>query len=115
MILGIGVDLVENRRIRILFLKYYEKFLYKILSLNEIMEVNSLKINFISKKFCVKESFLKALGIGLRNGLTFKNIELLKTFFKKPLIKKKKYKIFLSISHEKNVSIGIIIIINFKF
>ncbi len=46
MILGIGVDLVENRRIRILFLKYYEKFLYKILSLNEIMEVNSLKINF---------------------------------------------------------------------
>ena len=123
-ILGIGVDLVENKRIKKLINN--KSFLNRIYGKNEInfskKKVN--KTNFYAKRFAAKESFAKSLGTGFKNKLNFKDIEILNDKNGKPYyyiskkIKKvidKKFKIkrfdlFLSISDEKDYSIAFTIL-----
>ena len=124
IILGVGIDLVENIRIKKLI--KVRKFLNRIFTKEEID--NSLKkkdkTSFLAKRFASKEAFSKALGSGFRNGLNFIDISIINDKKGKPYIKinnklkniilkrlnVKKFKIFLSISDEKNYSIAIVII-----
>ena len=123
-ILGVGVDIIENRRIGKLIKK--KIFIKKIFSKNEInfSKKISNKTNFFSKRFAAKESFVKSIGIGFRNNLNFKDIEILNDIKGKPyyrinkkvdniiktLFKIKKYNLFLSISDEKDYSIAFTIL-----
>jgi len=123
-ILGIGVDLIENNRIKSSIKK--KSFLKRIFTNNEIKNARSLKneINFFAKRFAAKESLTKAMGTGFRNNLNFKDIEILNDFNGKPYYLKtkkinniiynkfkiKKYNLFLSISDEKDYSIAFTII-----
>ena len=91
MILGFGIDLLEKNRIEAIYNKFSLVFLKKILSVKEIelfsnLENNSKKIAFISKCFSVKESFLKAVGIGMGRGILMTDITLTKNNFGKPEI-----------------------------
>tara|TARA_B100000035_G_scaffold116020_1_gene98326 strand:+ start:138 stop:494 length:357 start_codon:yes stop_codon:yes gene_type:complete len=115
-ILGIGVDIIQNKRIKNLIKK--NQFISRTFSKNEIKfsQKISNKINYFSKRFAAKEAFAKSIGSGFRNNLNFKDIEILndnngKPFYSKSkkidLIIKKKFKIrnynlFLSISDEKD-------------
>ena len=123
-ILGIGVDIVENRRIQ----KSIKNPLFKkrIYSFKELKQSNSVddKVAFFSKRFAAKEAFSKALGTGFRMNLNFKDIEILNDKMGKPyyvknrkitkIIQKnfkiKKFNYFLSISDEKNYSTAFAII-----
>ena len=123
-ILGIGVDIVENKRIK-KFIKN-EKFKKRIYSSKElklsILSVN--KTSFFSKRFAAKEAFAKAMGTGIRNNLNFNDIEIINDKLGKPyyvknknitkMIKKnfnvKKFNCFLSISDEKDYSTAFTII-----
>ena len=123
-ILGIGVDIIKNRRIGILIKK--KIFIKKTFSKNEInfSKKISNKTNFFSKRFAAKESFVKSIGIGFRNNLNFKDIEILNDNLGKPYfrlnnktkkiilktLKVKNFDIFLSISDEKEYSIAFTII-----
>ena len=123
-ILGIGVDIVENRRLSKLIKK--KSFLLRLFTLVEIKNSRLIrdKSVYFSKKFAAKESFSKALGTGFRGGLNFKDIEILndnlgKPYFKlnkktKKIVSKnlkvKNFDIFLSISDEKEYSIAFTII-----
>ena len=119
-ILGIGVDIIDNKR---LYKSIKNKnFLSRIFTTHEIKNSRYTKDKsaYFSKKFAAKESFSKALGTGFRLGLNFKDIEILndkngKPFFSKSrkidtIINKKfnvkKYDLFLSISDEKDYSIA---------
>ena len=134
MILGLGIDLVDSNRIKKIFNKFGNKFLLKILSEEENMifgkiEKINKKNNFLAKRFSAKESFLKALGIGLGRGIEFKDISILNNNYGKPEIllseKAKKIienlykidiieiKIHVSITDEKNL-INVITIISKK-
>ena len=123
-ILGIGVDIIENKRIK-KSIKNSE-FKNRIYSTKEL-KLSSLTINktsFFSKRFAAKEAFAKALGTGFRNDLNFKDIEIMNDKFGKPYYSKtkkitqiirKKFKVknfdcFLSISDEKEYSTAFIII-----
>ena len=78
------------------------------------------KASYYAKKFAAKESFSKALGTGFREGLNFKDIEILNDNLGKPyyrvnqklkklILKNQKVKnfdIFLSVSDEKHYSIA---------
>lgn len=91
MILGFGIDLLEKNRIEAVYNKFSLVFLKKILSVKEIelfsnLENDSKKIAFISKCFSVKESFLKAVGIGMGRGILMTDITLTKNNFGKPEI-----------------------------
>ena len=123
-ILGIGVDIVENKRL--LKLIKNKSFLLRLFTSVEIKNSRLIrdKSNYFSKKFAAKESFSKALGTGFRKGLNFKDIEILNNNLGKPyfrlnnrtkriiskLLKVKNFDIFLSISDEKEYSIAFTII-----
>ena len=123
-ILGIGVDIIDNKRI-IKSIKN-DKFKKRIYSQKEL-DLSTLTINktsFFSKRFAAKEAFAKALGTGFRNNLNFKDIEVINDKFGKPYYSKNKkikkmiqknfkvknFDCFLSISDEKDYSAAFTII-----
>ena len=123
-ILGIGVDIIENKRIKSSIRNH--KFKDRIYSPKELKQsiLSKDKVKYFSKRFAAKEAFAKALGIGFRNNLNFKDIEIINDKLGKPyyaktkkitkLIKKefkvKSFNCFLSISDEKNYSTAFTII-----
>jgi len=125
-VLGTGIDIVENYRLKKLLLKKKSNFKNKIFTNNEIAycEKKSNFTNCYSKRFAAKEAFVKALGTGFRKNINFKDIEVLKNHYGKPYIlinkkvinkiktsfKVKKFNILLSISDETKYSIASVII-----
>jgi len=123
-ILGIGVDIVENKRIqKSIKNPLFKKRIYTSKELKQ-SDASNNKVAFFSKRFAAKEAFSKALGTGFRMNLNFKDIEIINDKMGKPIyVKNKKiskiiqknfkiknYKCFLSISDEKNNSIAFTII-----
>tara|TARA_Y100001970_G_scaffold253976_1_gene329306 strand:- start:3934 stop:4323 length:390 start_codon:yes stop_codon:yes gene_type:complete len=124
-ILGVGVDLVINKRIQHLIKN--KNFLKRTFGSNELKfskkKIN--KTNYFAKRFAAKEALSKSIGTGIRDGLYFKNIEILNDKMGKPyfyksrkldqFVKKKfkvkKYDLFLSLSDEKDHSIAFTILI----
>ena len=123
-ILGIGVDIIENKRINKLINN--KTFIQRTLGKNEIYFAKKIlkKTNFYAKRFAAKEALVKSIGTGFRNSLNFKDIEILNDKIGKPYfsrstkidkIIKKKFKVknfnlFLSISDEKDYSVAFTIL-----
>jgi len=123
-IFGIGIDIIDNKRIRLLINN--KLFLKRTFGKKEltISKKHKNKTNFFAKRFAAKESLVKSLGTGFRNNLNLKDIEVLNDIMGKPyffkskkidrIIKKKfkinKYNLFLSISDEKDYSIAFTIL-----
>ncbi|WWO96868.1 MAG: holo-ACP synthase [Candidatus Dasytiphilus stammeri] len=86
-ILGIGTDLVLIERISAVVSKYGEKFSHRILSSFEILQFNKnyYPINFLAKRFAVKEAAAKAFG--LRSGKIFKYFEIFYDQYGQPHLK----------------------------
>ena len=119
-ILGVGVDIVEKRRIKKSLKNKH--FIKRIFTNTEILLAKSKKdkIAFYANRFAAKEAFSKSIGTGFRNNLNFIDLSIKKDKLGKPLfvitdklkkIIKKKFKItkfnfFLSISDEKKYSIA---------
>jgi len=122
--LGIGVDIVQNSRIRKSITN--EKFLLRIFTNDEINKSKKTKNKtaFFSKRFAAKEAFSKALGTGFRETLNFKDISITNNKRGKPYIKlnnklhnlinkkfkTKKINVLLSISDESKHSIAFVIL-----
>ena len=122
--LGIGVDIVQNSRIRKSITN--EKFLLRIFTNDEINKSKKTKNKtaFFSKRFAAKEAFSKALGTGFRETLNFKDISITNNKYGKPSIKinnkllnlickkfkTKKINVLLSISDESKHSIAFVIL-----
>ncbi len=87
-----GVDLVKVKRIEEIYSKYSKKFLTKIFSNKEVLQINcnkKNKLNKIAGKFAAKEAVAKAIGTGFSEGITFKSIEILNQRNGRPTIKLK--------------------------
>ena len=123
-IIGIGIDIIQNERIRILARN--QKFISRTFTNNEIVNSKKIKnkISYLAKRFAAKEAFAKAIGTGFRNKLNFKDIEITNNKEGQPFFTKskkineiimkrfniKKYDLFLSISDEKDYSIALTIL-----
>ena len=123
-ILGIGVDIIDNKRIKKSIKNH--KFKDRIYSSKEqkLSSLSRNKVGYFSKRFAAKEAFAKALGTGFRNNLNFKDIEVINDKFGKPYYAKNKkitkivqknfkvknFDCFLSISDEKDYSTAFTII-----
>ena len=123
-IVGIGVDIIENKRIKNSLKNL--KFKKRIYSTKEMTQssLSKNKVSYFSKRFAAKEAFAKALGTGFRGNLNFKDIEIVNDKMGKPYYLKskkiskiinenfniKKYNCFLSISDEKDYSTAFTII-----
>ena len=122
-IIGTGVDIVENSRIKKSIANNY--FLKRVFTNKEILISKKIKnkTSYFAKRFAAKEAFVKSLGTGFRYGLNLKDISIINdklgkpSFFINKKIKnliKKKFKInsfnfFLSISDEKKYSIAFVV------
>ena len=125
-ILGTGIDIVENYRLKEILLKKKSNFKKRIFTINEVLycEKKSNSISCYAKRFAAKEAFAKALGIGFRKNINFKDIEVVNNTYGKPyisinkkiankiktLFKVKKFNVLLTISDEKKYSIASVII-----
>jgi holo-[acyl-carrier protein] synthase len=123
-ILGIGVDIVENSRIKKSINN--NQFINKVFTSSEILLSKNInnKVAYFSKRFAAKEAFSKSIGTGFRNNLNFKDISIISDKLGKPSfiitdkikkIIKKQFKIssfdfLLSISDEKKYSIAFVIL-----
>ena len=124
IIVGIGVDIVDNNRIKKSIKN--KQFISRIFSKKEINHSKKLsnKVNFFSKRFAAKESLSKAIGTGFRKNLNFNDITIVNDKYGKPSykisnsvkkliylrFKERKIKISLSLADEKNYSIAFSVI-----
>jgi holo-[acyl-carrier protein] synthase len=123
-ILGIGVDIIENKRIKKSIKN--SRFKERVYSSKELKQstLSKDKIGYFSKRFAAKEAFAKALGTGFRNNLNFKDISIINDKLGKPSFvitnkiknivkdqfKTSSFNFFLSISDEKKYSIAYVIL-----
>ena len=123
-VLGIGVDIVKNSRIKKSILN--KSFLYRVFTNEEILISKNTKnkSSYFAKRFAAKEAFSKSLGTGFRDGFNFKDISVINDKLGKPsffiskkiknMIKKKfkirKFNFFLSISDEEKYSMAFVIL-----
>ena len=124
-ILGIGVDIIQNSRIKRLIIK--KSFINRAFGKKEIKlsKKEKNKVNYFAKRFAAKESFVKSLGTGFRENLNLKDIEILNDKLGKPYFfiskkihniinkrfKIKRFNLFLSISDEKDYSVAFTILL----
>ena len=123
-IYGIGTDIVSIKRIKSSLKK--KLFIKRIFNEQEVIKCKKVttQYNCYAKRFAAKEAFSKALGTGISEGINFNEIIILNEKNGKPIIKllnktkkivekkikKRKYKISLSIADEKNYAVAFVAI-----
>ncbi len=123
-IFGVGTDIVKVSRIKNSLKN--KLFLNRIFNKQEVSKCKKIKnySNCYAKRFAAKEAFSKALGTGISKGINFNEIIVLnekngkpfiklqnktKSFVKKKL-KRRKFKISLSIADEKSYAVAFVTI-----
>lgn len=89
MIYGIGIDLVENDRLEKIIQKWGDKFLCRVYSDHEIAycKKHAQSAMHYGARFAVKESFLKAVGVGLGGTIKLREIEVFNDENGKPVMR----------------------------
>jgi holo-[acyl-carrier protein] synthase len=117
MIKGVGIDIIEVKRIKKIINKYGEKFYDRILTKNEIKYCKSFSkpdLHFAGR-FTSKEAYSKSIGTGISKDFRWKDIEILNDNRGKPFInhivenKYSKYKFEVSISHTEEYACSVVI------
>lgn len=124
MILGVGVDIVEIRRIKEA-LDRNDNFLDKLFNKVEIeyLKTRNLRPEYVAGRFAAKEAVAKALGTGFR-GFNFRDIVIDRTALGKPIVtlkgkskliaqKRGGYKFHLSIAHGEDNAIAYAVLESF--
>ena len=124
MILEIGVDLIEVKRIREMCLKWGDRFEKRVFTPREIAYCNSKKSRYqsLASRFAAKEAVFKALGTGWGLGLRWQDVEVVNDSLGKPNIilsgKAKQRaelmcasKVIVSLSHTKQHAIAYVVLV----
>ena len=110
---GIGIDIIEIKRIEAAVNSFGDKFLRRIYTPGEIIYCNRRrKMGFpeLAARFAAKEAYAKALGTGMK-GIRWKDIEIVNNQKGKPLLKIKgeiKDNCQLSLSHSQDYAIAMV-------
>ena len=93
MIYGIGTDICDIRRIRASLARHGERFAQRILSDGELATWTERSarwpdrgVSYLATRFSAKEAFSKAIGLGMRMPMTWRNCEITKVSSGKPEI-----------------------------
>lgn len=84
MIYGVGTDICDIRRIEAVLQRRGERFAQVILGASELAIYHTRTqrwqqrgVHYLATRFSAKEAFSKAIGLGLRMPMTWKNCEIL--------------------------------------
>ena len=77
LIIGVGTDLVEIKRIERTMQRYGERFLNRVFTERERAEClrRPNEAEALAARFAAKEAAMKALGTGYRQGVVFQDLE----------------------------------------
>ena len=94
MIYGVGTDICDVRRITATFRRRGERFAEKVLGPHEIevfrqrlAKVEARGLSYLATRFSAKEAFSKAIGMGMRMPMTWRDCEVVKAPSGKPQIR----------------------------
>ena len=94
MIYGVGTDICDVRRIAATLARRGERFAEKVLGPHEIevyrarrSKVEARGISYLATRFSAKEAFAKAIGLGMRMPMTWRDCEVVKAPSGKPQIR----------------------------
>jgi len=89
MIVGTGVDIAEVRRIKAAVERFGDRFLKRVFTPAEVRycmgKVNAAER--LAARFAAKEAGMKAIGTGLRHGVTWQDVEVLRMPGQRPVLK----------------------------
>jgi holo-[acyl-carrier protein] synthase len=89
MIVGTGVDIAEVARIQHALQRFGERFLKRVFTPDEVRYC-TLKQNAserLAARFAAKEAGMKAIGTGLRHGITWQDVEVVRLPGQRPLLR----------------------------
>ena len=94
MIYGIGTDVCDVRRIAASLARRGDRFAERVLGPNELIvfrerraKVESRGVSYLATRFSAKEAFAKAIGMGMRAPMRWRDCEIIKAPSGKPLIR----------------------------
>jgi holo-[acyl-carrier protein] synthase len=89
MIYGIGVDIVHIKRIGRVVDRWGTRFLQKVFTEQEIAFCfqGSKCESSLALRFAAKEAFSKAIGLGMRKGISWRDIEIVHNTMGRPDLK----------------------------
>ncbi|MCY4413387.1 MAG: holo-ACP synthase [Alphaproteobacteria bacterium] len=124
MIVGVGCDVVDIRRIEKIWNRYKYVFVERYFIGEEVQRAHSMRAPsvpaFLASRFAAKEAFVKAIGSGFSNGIVPKNIEVCSHKTGEPylrlhgaalrLLQVKNAKTYVTISHEKEYAMSFVVL-----
>lgn len=123
MISGIGVDIAEIARFKVMLERYGDRIVNRLLTPLEALQFDKRgrSLSFLAMRFAAKEAASKALGTGLSGGIGFHSIEVINDQNGKPsllfhnkagalLEQKNITRSFLSLSDEKHYAVAMVIL-----
>ena len=94
MVYGIGTDVCDLRRITDTYTRRGERFAEKVLGEHELAVYRSRSarvpqrgISYLATRFSAKEAFSKAIGLGIRSPMTWRDCEVLNEPGGKPFLR----------------------------
>lgn len=79
MIVGIGLDLIEIARVRRAWSRFGDRFVRRILTASERAAIHGDPAAFLAARLAAKEAAFKALGTGWASGVTWRDVEVLRS------------------------------------
>lgn len=91
MILGIGSDICDIRRIERLYGRFGDTFLRRVFTPDEILRAGDFSdpqriFGYYAKRYAAKEACAKALGTGIGSQIAFRQIEIVRRGNGKPVL-----------------------------
>ena len=94
MIYGIGTDLCDMRRIAATLTRRGDRFAERVLGPHEIevfrarrASIEARGVSYLATRFSAKEAFSKAIGLGMRMPMTWRDCEIVKAPSGKPQVR----------------------------
>ena len=94
MIVGIGTDICDVRRIRATLARRGDRFAERVLGPRELQVFHARRaraegrgVAFLATRFSAKEAFSKAIGLGIRMPMTWRSCEILNEPSGKPYVR----------------------------
>ena len=88
MIFGIGTDVVQQERVRLVHEKFGERFAERLLLPAELAAFHRYKrpVRFLAMRFAAKEAIVKAMGTGFAHGMWIRDSGVVSNAWGKPEI-----------------------------
>ena len=127
MIYGIGTDVCDVRRVAASLARRGDRFAERVLGPNELIvfherraKVESRGVSYLATRFSAKEAFAKAIGMGMRSPMRWRDCEIIKAPSGKPLIRlhgelaawfdERKLQAHVSVSDETNYATSFVVV-----